>query len=95
MIAARELDRARRSVDVLDALRAAGGGIDAECARVRKQVDDGSVHGERARQLPVFALIEKEPGLLAADNIGFEAETCFQKDNRLVQFRSREEPAIG
>ena len=52
-------------------------GVGGEAARVGKEVEHSFATGEPLQQEAVVALIEEEPGLLAAIEIGVQADAVF------------------
>ena len=76
-VLARHLERRRRALDRDDARRAAGERVDGEAAGVAEAVEHFAPCGERAHALAVFALVEKEAGLLALLDVDPEIQPVF------------------
>src|SRR5688572_15610341 len=80
VVAARDLDRSRRHIDVLDILRTTGRGVDAEGARIGKEIEDAASRCEVSRERAVLALVQEEAGLLSFARIDLEAKTVLLDD---------------
>src|ERR1700745_1594776 len=72
----------RADIEIRHAPRATPRGIKREPAGKAKRIQDSSVSGEGFDSPPVLSLIEKEAGLLTVQDVGFEPQPAFPKDNR-------------
>ena len=93
-IAARRRQGVFADVQAANTGRAAAGGVEGKSAGITEQIQNGTPLSQRLDVAPVFPLIEKEAGFLSAQDIGFEAQSIFQKDNRPVERRAVKNPAV-
>ena len=88
VVLARDLDRARGDVDVRDRGRAARRRVHAERAAVGEEIEHALPARERAREAPVLALVEEEPGLLPLGGIDAKPQARFEDSRRRLDRRS-------
>src|SRR5688572_4450051 len=72
----------RADIQIANARRAAARRINRKPARKTKRIQNSAPLSERLDNLTILTLIQKKAGFLAAQHIGFKANSVFNKLNR-------------
>src|SRR4051812_911258 len=93
-IAIRAGEGVRADIEVRDAAGAAASRVNGKAAGETERIENVAPMREGFDVLAIFALIEKKSGLLAANHIGFEAQTILEKLNGAVGHGAGEDFSI-